>query len=600
MDAPVLAKLERCLDKTAAERMLPGKTRATTVKRYVSYYRQWRQWLQEAKSVSMPGTEADLIDYLMARWEEPCGRTIPEVILKAVAWMERVAEFPEGSRTSTGRAVWAVKDRIVEALSIDAPVTKRAPRYPVFLLANIERYVMDESEPAIWRVLAWAKLVKVWACLRWDDLQSIKPAELRYSDSRLTTVLRKTKTSGPNRRVKELPVCVSERAFFVDSRWLGWGFDALRALAQFDRDYLIPQLDAEGDRFIRKMAGYGHAVSYTAGVLARVGCDSGFIGFWTEHSERAVLPTGLSMLDNDKAERDLLGRWKPEGSDVYARTFNGRVAKLQRQFAEACRQDDHYEVLDEREIPVQLGEFLSDRRKSEASAISLATRQGLIWKRPIGKVVHDYIPLLHEEEDPELGAGVGSESEASGSEDSVSQGKGKPPKVAKRSSRYVVVCLKGDVFRLHKAGVNGCWMGRQRAFKEAIEFGEKPAATEYTHVCKLCWPGSAEAEGASDSEGSSAETEDGGTPRASSQGPVGWGSTASGEPESQSADAAGFNGDPFYLAPGGSTWQAIPAERVFGMNFSTGTAFSRQWFRKLLACVCWLHGSIHVGMRQTA
>ena len=67
-----------------------------------------------------------------------------------------------------------------------------------------------------------------------------------------------------------------------------------------------------------------------------MGCDSGFIGFWTEHSERSVLPTGLAMLDNDKAERDLLKRWKPEGSDVYARTFNGRVAKLQRQFAEAA------------------------------------------------------------------------------------------------------------------------------------------------------------------------------------------------------------------------------------------------------------------------
>ena len=185
MDAPVLKKLESCLDRVAAERMLPGKTRATTVKRYVSYYRQWRQWLHEAKSVSMPGTEADLIDYLMARWEEPCGRTIPEVLLKSVTWMERVAEFPDSSRTTTGRAVWSIKDRIVEALSIDAPVTKRAPRYPVFLLAAIERYVMDESEPAIWRVLAWAKLVKVWACLRWDDLQEIKPAELTFADGRV-------------------------------------------------------------------------------------------------------------------------------------------------------------------------------------------------------------------------------------------------------------------------------------------------------------------------------------------------------------------------------------------------------------------------------
>ena len=333
----------------------------------------------------------------------------------------------------------------MEALSIDAPVTKRAPRYPVFLLATIERYVMDESEPAIWRVLACAKLVKVWACLRWGDLQEIKPAELTFADGRLSTILRKTKTSGPNRRVKELPVCVSERAFFLDSRWLGWGFDSLKRLAAFDRDYLIPQLDPAGDRFVRKMADYGHAVGYTAGVLARVGCDSGFIGFWTEHSERSVLPTGFAMLDNDKAERDLLGRWKPEGSDVYARTFNGRVAKLQRQFAEAARQDDHYEILDEREVPVQLGEFLSDRRKlATASAFSLASRQGLIWKKPIGKMVHDYVPLAVDEEFPETGAGIGSDSDAADSEGSSIQAGDRQPKVAKRSSRYVVVCLKGE------------------------------------------------------------------------------------------------------------------------------------------------------------
>ena len=134
------------------------------------------------------------------------------------------------------------------------------------------------------------------------------------------------------------------------------------------------------------------------------------------------------------------------------------------------------------------------------------------------------------------------------------------PKVAKRSSRYVVVCLKDGIFRLHRAGASGCWMGRQRAFKEAKEFGEKPATTEYTHVCKLCWPSSANAEGASDSEGSSAATEDGGTPQASSAGPIGWGSTASGEQDSFIPEPAGFAGDPWYLAPGASTVQAAPTD----------------------------------------
>ena len=225
-----------------------------------------------------------------------------------------------------------VKDRIVEALSKNAPVTKRAP--PVYLLATIEGYVMDESELAVWRVVARSKLVEVWACLRWDDLQSTKPAELTFADGRLTTILRKTKTSGPNRSVKELPVCVSARALFLDSRWLGWGFQGLCQLAAFDRDYILSpswtrQAIAASGRWRSTVTRLATRLGPLS-PLESIGCDSGF-----KHSERSVFPTGLAMLDNDKAETHLLGRWKPEWSDIYARTFNRREAKLQRQFGEA-------------------------------------------------------------------------------------------------------------------------------------------------------------------------------------------------------------------------------------------------------------------------
>ena len=48
--------------------------------------------------------------------------------------------------------------------------------------------------------------------------------------------------------------------------------------------------------------------------------------------ERSVLPTtGLGV---SGSEKDLLGRWKPEGSDTYARSY-GRLAKLQLKFAVA-------------------------------------------------------------------------------------------------------------------------------------------------------------------------------------------------------------------------------------------------------------------------
>ena len=69
------------------------------------------------------------MDYLLARRDEPCGRSVPEAILKAISWMEKVAEFPEEQRATHGRLAWAAKDKITEVLSEGARLIKRAPRY---------------------------------------------------------------------------------------------------------------------------------------------------------------------------------------------------------------------------------------------------------------------------------------------------------------------------------------------------------------------------------------------------------------------------------------------------------------------------------------
>ena len=78
IDAPVLTALKGSLDPDRAAQLLVGRTRATTLKRYLSYYRQWRLWLAEAKLRYPPGRPTDLVDYLLARRDEPCGRTVPE------------------------------------------------------------------------------------------------------------------------------------------------------------------------------------------------------------------------------------------------------------------------------------------------------------------------------------------------------------------------------------------------------------------------------------------------------------------------------------------------------------------------------------------
>ena len=145
--------------------LLVGRTRASTLKRYLSYYRQWRLWLAEAKLRYPLGRPADLVDYLLARRDEPCGRSVPEAILKAISWMEKVAEYPEEQRATHGRLAWAAKDKITEILSEGARLIKRAPRYPVHLLAQLEELVLDPGHAIGWRVWAWAKLLKVWGSL---------------------------------------------------------------------------------------------------------------------------------------------------------------------------------------------------------------------------------------------------------------------------------------------------------------------------------------------------------------------------------------------------------------------------------------------------
>ena len=71
--APVLIKLEGSLDPARAAE-IAGRT--CTLKRYVIVYQTWRLGLQEAKLLSPPGRPVDLVDYLLIRRDEPCGRSI--------------------------------------------------------------------------------------------------------------------------------------------------------------------------------------------------------------------------------------------------------------------------------------------------------------------------------------------------------------------------------------------------------------------------------------------------------------------------------------------------------------------------------------------
>ena len=97
----------------------------------------------------------------------------------------------------------------------------------------------------------------------------------------------------------------------------------------------------------------------------------------------------------------------------------------------------------------------------------------------------------------------GPASSSSSSESPPKEPERKQIRVQERAARYVVV-----VARLHKAGREGCWMGRKRTFRSSREFVQPPARFDYTHVCKLCWPRGDRESGSEATEGSEAATVD--------------------------------------------------------------------------------------------
>eukprot|EP00435_Cladocopium_sp_Y103_P060801 s2357_g22.t1 len=488
IEAPALEHLEHCVNDRHLHMALAGRTRYNTLKRYVKTWMAFMQWLNAAKNVVEYPVPGDLVEYLFARYDEPCGPSIPVLIVKAVTWFEKVACLDVRARIGESHVVSSVRDYIVEMLSKDSAPTKRAPRYPAVFLEALEAMVDNESLVLGMRLIAWIKLVKIWASLRWDDVQKIIPKELKYYAGRMTTVLRITKTSGPTKRIQELPVCVSERSFVTSPFWLKTGFDLFKEHASFERDYLLPKLNKEWSGFRRSMALYNDISSYSAYVrkaAKRPGTsvsliDAALATFWTEHSERATVPTGLALLRVHKDERDMLGRWKPDGSDTYIRMYNGVVSRLQHQFAKAIRTPNRTSLLDERDIVESAHSWLVERceqiPEDQLLGILSHLEESLGWQVQPGWDV----------------AGEVEEAEA----DEVEEMDASPPEQVntwtaahkeERKPMYVVVETGRKCRRLHKSR-GGCWMGREMTFKTSTEYYQMPDETAYTHVCKVCWP----------------------------------------------------------------------------------------------------------------
>ena len=96
--------------------------------------------------------------------------------------------------------VVATVDALTNRLASARPVRREALRYFLVILVSLELYVEDAKRPEYFRFLVGLKLMKVWSCLRHDDICGFGPQAVRDLGDRYAFTLARTKTTGPDKR----------------------------------------------------------------------------------------------------------------------------------------------------------------------------------------------------------------------------------------------------------------------------------------------------------------------------------------------------------------------------------------------------------------
>ena len=329
--------------------------RANTLKKRVDDWRPFRRWLLAEGHSCFPTSAQQVLDFLDVQWEASAPRTFYRSFLDALGFLETAGERPEAERLSEDQGVKnAVKALAAKRAQLKTQAEREAPRgekqAPPLLLAQtaaLERAVVDPALPLYLRFYAWAKLLRHWSSLRWDDSMGVSPQKLQMRARGLQGVLERSKTSGPDKAVKLLPIFVSREAWVAARNWLSTGHRLLETELGYPRDYLVPLPNEDLSGTCGLMARYSDALGLTRQLLSslRQPGDAGHrlllpqaTHFWSEHSDRAGCSGWLASLGVPSDQRGFLGRWAVASTaDHYVRVAVRVVENLQNLAAKAAR-----------------------------------------------------------------------------------------------------------------------------------------------------------------------------------------------------------------------------------------------------------------------
>ena len=487
--APIALQALGSRDRDGFLKAALGTVRAGTLRRRVREWRRFMMWLKCSYGWSWPTCAEDCMEYVRMRATEPCGHTVPMSFWITLNFFEKVALLPAAGRFAELAVVKGACKQAEQQLQTGAPMIKKAPMYPISLILSLEMHVVNNTNTEFSRAYAWVKLLKLWTSSRTSDVQGLDPSSLVMHAQYITGVFAVTKTTGPGKRIRHIPMYVSKAATLSGHDWLSAGWTIWQGPGfSFRRDYMLPMPNKDMRSCIKRPADYAAFSACTRALLSELktpvlfhGCwetrsdlmlkTSVAQGFWTEHSERNWLTSVAAAMGVSHEHRNYLGRWGIASTvDEYVRTAPQIVLRTQGEAVKFLKAGECEDICNAGVR--ELGKFLRDRNVDESAienqlhALLFESHDILGQHQPeqqapeISKMAGDADAVQHPEHEYE--------------EDALDDG-----------GQYIVtITAMRRIRRLHKRGVCGLRPGYNVALFETFQELED---AKYDVRCKRCF-----------------------------------------------------------------------------------------------------------------
>ncbi len=521
LQAPVLSQLGEASGPQSMAFLAAGR-RARTLRTRLRGWAAFSRWLQVAHFERWPSSWTRVAEFLEIRAAEPCSRAVIKHVYQGVKFVQDSGGF-EGDAAVTEnkllkRSIKEMEARLGARAGGRDPV--QAPRPMASQLEALERMVMNVQLTPWLRAYAWWQALKHWAVLRHDDHTGLSPNEMFLDDVSLDFALNKTKTSGPDKKIRFRQVGVHRGAYVAEPGWLATGFALWVKIAPTPREYFLETPTPSLEECVHRQLRYHEAAAWSRRILI----VSGAVGegevakvaasYYTEHSPRSFLPSAALAVGYTDEQVKPLGGWSASSSRQYIRTVRVRMHQVQLKVAARLREarsrgDD---LLGDREEVARLIAYLDSRGVKGEGAAKHVSLMMIGFRNPSDATDAFNTPKELEEvggseEEPMEAAKVDEEREEA--------------RVPKEAEGYCIsITSKTRRRRLHYVG--RCHRVPGVDYAEYEWWGaELPGEHHYHAICQQCWKKEASAQSKPSGSASSSQhvaTEAVGGPQSDSEG----------------------------------------------------------------------------------